>query len=531
MIRKNVAEIIDQHLTLQIESIDRMYLNGYIPRLQSGAGAAFFIREQFDCPMASTRMVEPMTRQFVEKIERFAESEQVELIRFEKGVRKDDIAKACLAQFEAEEGVLFIGKAQEMASVFRTERRHSAEGASYPWLYRSTAMVNQYYFYLYDRDFGPLFIKFCSYFPYTVKLCLNGHEWLKRQLKRRGIGFEPLDNGILSCDEPTRVQKIADTLDASKIEAVFRKWLRRLPHPFSAKHRAEDYRYQLSILQAEFALTQVLDRPLSGRQFFEEVSRENIDLGRPDKVQLIFERRVTRRTPGQFRTRVLTEGVVPTLHVDDKRSKIKQYHKEGQALRTETTINNTYDFQVGRLLKNLGELRQIGFQANRRLLRVQTLSHDCLIGEQRFQQLTQPIQVDEQRASALRFGDRRVLALMHALCQFSLSPEGLRHATLRPAVAQLLGLETDQYQQGQMTYDLRRLRLHGLIERVPRSHRYQLTQLGTMASQFYTRIYARALRPAFSCATNNIVAAPKTPALAKLDHAIAELLQAVQLAA
>lgn len=140
---------------------------------------------------------------------------------------------------------------------------------------------------------------------------------------------------------------------------------------------------------------------------------------------------------------------MPTLHVDYKRSKIKQYHKEGRAVRTETTINNTYDFQIGRLLKNLGALRQIGLQANRRLLRVQTLSHDCLIAEQRFQPLTQPLRVDAQRASALRFGARRVLALMHAMCQFSLSPEGLRHATLRPAVAQLLGLEPDQYRQGQ----------------------------------------------------------------------------------
>ena len=117
--------------------------------------------------------------------------------------------------------------------------------------------------------------------------------------------------------------------------------------------------------------------------------------GRPRKVQLIFGQRIIRTTPGQFRTRVLTQAVVPTLHVDYKRSKIKQYHKEEQALRTETTINDTYDFKAGRLIKNLGQLRQIGFSTNRRLLNVQTLSHDCLIGEDRFQQLTQPIQVDE----------------------------------------------------------------------------------------------------------------------------------------
>ena len=312
---------------------------------------------------------------------------------------------------------------------------------------------------------------------------------------------------------------------------MFRKWLARLPHPYTPQQRAADYRYQLSIFQAEFALTQVLDRPLRGREFFEEVIRENLDIGRPDKVQLIFDRRVIRTTPGQFRTRVLTQGVVPTLHVDYKRSKIKQYHKEGQALCTETTINDTYDFQVGRLLKNLGQLCQIGFSANRRLLNVQTLSHDCLIGEDRFQQLTQPIQVDEQRASALRFGDKRVLALMHALCQFTLLPQGLRHSDLRPVMAQLLGLELEHYSQGKMTYDLRRLRLHGVIERIPGSRRSKLTDLGTKAEHFYTRIYARALRPAFSSSYDTNSTSKPTNTIAKLDRAIGELLQEVQLAA
>ncbi len=105
------------------------------------------------------------------------------------------------------------------------------------------------------------------------------------------------------------MQRIADTLDAAKIDAVLRKWLRRVPHPFAPAHRAASYLYQLSILQNEFALTQVLDRPLTGRCFFEEIFGENLDIGRPDQMQLIFNRRVTRRTPGGFRTRVLTEGV------------------------------------------------------------------------------------------------------------------------------------------------------------------------------------------------------------------------------
>ena len=135
------------------------------------------------------------------------------------------------------------------------------------------------------------------------------------------------------------MQEIADGLDAAKIDALARKWFRRLPHPFSRQDRAAGFRYDVSILQAELALTQVFDRPLTGRFFFEQVIRDNLDGGRPDQVQLIFDRGVTRRTPGRFRTRVLTEGVVPSLHVDYKSSRIKQYHKEGRALRTETIVN------------------------------------------------------------------------------------------------------------------------------------------------------------------------------------------------
>src|SRR5712692_3072148 len=183
-------------------------------------------------------------------------------------------------------------------------------------------MVNHFYFF--DRDFGLFFLKFGTYFPYTAKLCLNGHEYAKRQLARAGIAFEALDNGLLSCADPRRAQALCDGLSVAKIDALVRKWLRRLPHPFTAADRRAGYRYDVSILQAEFALTQVLDRPATGRVFFEEVIRESLDLGRPDQVQLIFGRRVTRRTPGRFRTRVITAGVTPSLHVDSKRSRIKQ---------------------------------------------------------------------------------------------------------------------------------------------------------------------------------------------------------------
>jgi hypothetical protein len=313
--------------------------------------------------------------------------------------------------------------------------------------------------------------------------------------RRRTSGLKALDNDMLCCDDPKRLQSIREGLSAEKIDAVLRKWLRLLPHPYTAADRRAGYRYQVSILQAEFSLTQVLDRPVTGRIFFEEVIRENLDLGRPSQVQLIFNRRVSKKTPGRFRTRVITDGVVPSLHVDYKKTRIKQYHKEGRALRTETTINDTRDFGIGKLLKNLPALRQIGFQANRRLLDVQKISHDCSIGEDAFDKVVRPIAVEGQRAAALRFGDPRVQALFAVLVVFSLQLRGFSNQEMRVLLAQLLGLDPANYPAGRMTYDLRRLRLHGIIARIPRSHRYQLTPEGLRIALFFSRTYARLLRP------------------------------------
>jgi hypothetical protein len=354
-----------------------------------------------------------------------------------------------------------------------------------------------------DEDFGPFFIKFCSYFPYNAKLCINGHEYLKCQLAQHGIEFEALDNGILSCEDPKAMQGLADTLTAAKIDALLRKWLKRLPHPFTAEDRAAGYRYEISILQSEYSLTQVLDLPVNGRVFFEQVIRENLDIGRPDKVQLIFDKRISRRTPGRCRTRVLTDGVIPTLHLDYKSNQAKQYHKDGgdkigRAIRTETTINNTNDFRIGRGLENLDKLKEIGFSINRRLLETENVTHDCTVGDKDFQQLQSPVIRNAQRASALRFGDPCTLALFQVLVLFCLLPDGFRNRDVRDHYARLLGIDPATLTQGKMTYQLRRLLMHGLIERVPGTHRYRVTSHGLRISMFLSRLYARTIRPGLS---------------------------------
>src|SRR6478672_3398881 len=476
---QSVCEVLRAHVVLESECIDRMYLNVYVPQLQRVGGVVWYLRGHLGQRFASTATVAPKTVAFVASIEKFVAEQGVDLVSFGRHQRKDDITQQYLQRFDADEGILYVGRAQEKARVVRTERRRCARtGMSYPWVVDGSAMVNHYYFYCVDDDFGPFFLKFCSYFPYNAKLCINGHEYLKRQLAKRKVKFEALDNGIKSCADPKLMQRLSDGLLAERIDRLLRKWLKRLPHPFPPRDRAAGYRYQLSILQAEFSLTQVLDQPVTGRIFFEEVIRENLDIGRPSQVALVFDRRVTRRTPGRFRTRVITDGVVPSLHVDYKKARIKQYHKEGQALRTETTINDTRDFDIGRRIKNLPELRKIGFAANRRLLDVQRIGHDCFIGETSFQDLQRPVMIDAQRAAALRFADPRVQGLLHILLLFVLVQGTFAHCHLREHLAPLLGLKPGQVTAGRITYDLRRLRLHGLIERIPKTYRYRITDKG-----------------------------------------------------
>lgn len=500
----SVAELQHENVTFELECIDRMYCNVYVPQLTSAAGVASYFRHYKGHRFASTKDAVEMSAAFKRGVLDFAETNAIPLIRFAKGQRKDDVMQKRLRKFKGREGVLFIGIAQEKATVPRTVRKRFGSGeGTIPWIDYTTALVNFYYFYAVDEDFGPFFIKFCSYFPYPSKLCLNGHEYLKCQLARRGVDFEPLDNGLLGCADPRLAQRLADEFDEKKIEKFFRKWLAKLPHPFPAADRKAGYRYQLSVLQSEFSLTQVWDRPRHGREFFEEVIRENIDLGRPENVQIIFARKMQKKTAadGRCRTRIVTQGVIPSLHVYYKNTHLKQYHKtcaKGAALRTETTINNTYDFQVGRLLKNLPQLREIGFAANHRMLEVEKASHDCRIGAAAFQNLQTPATVDGQRTSALRFGDTRVQALFGVLMLLCLQVEGFRNRQLRPLLAQMLGLPESDIRPGRMSYELRRLRLHGLIARIEKAHRYRLTRKGLATVVFYQRTYARLIRPGLS---------------------------------
>ena len=364
-------------------------------------------------------------------------------------------------------------------------------------------MVNHWYFYGFDADFGPFHIKFCGYFPYTGQIYFNGHEYAKQQCRKEGISFTALDNAFGMVSDPEAVQRICDGLTDQKIYRFAGKWLARLPQPFTRADEDADYRWQLSVKQIEFSTTMTLDRPLSGRIFFEQLIRDNLDIGRPDKVNLVFGRTIRQRgkyrTPGTFRTQIITNSTCPYLYLFYKKTQVKQYLKEGRALRTETTVNQPRDLGIGKELTNLAALAEAGYSANRRLLNAECISHDPAAGTAALEMLTSPvISTTCTRVPGMRFPDPRVQALLAACCALALRPAGFTSRDLRHLLAPQLGKDPGDMSGGQISYDLRRLRAHQIIERIPHSRSYQLTADGLSTALFFTRLTRRVIIPALA---------------------------------
>jgi hypothetical protein len=271
--------------------------------------------------------------------------------------------------------------------------------------------------------------------------------------------------------------------------------------------RQAGYDWDLSIWQMEVSLTQIFDRPLRGREFFEEIIRDNLDLGRPDRVQLVFERVVTKKTPGEFRTRVIKDGVHPSLHINYKNFDLKQYFKEGRSCRTEGTFRNPNDFGVTRVCPICRTCRRLGRQINRRLLEVERVSHNSGLSGDSIQRVVQPtVTEDGEKAPALKFGQPQVMALCLAHTLFQHLIDGFHNRDLRHT--DLLSVTASEYTTSQMTYDLRRLRLKGMIFRPPRTNRCFVTPYGWKVARLLSRLETRVFRPAIAMLTSNDAVLP-----------------------
>jgi len=516
----NINEVLEGHVALELECVDRLYLNAYVPGLQVGGQVVRFLTGHLGHPIPSPALFAQIGNRFRREVKAFAEAHDVPILRLKKpdrrrwDDRKLDHVRPHLegAEREGRFGVVAIVAAQEFQWVFEGRNRSDKPGVANFGFEKAERRVSVYYFYIHDREFGPSFIKLCSYFPYPGKVWLNGHEWAKRQAARAGIAFTALSNGFASCAEPTALQAICDRFGPTDVQAFFDRWMPVIPSPFTAADRAAGYWWELSMRQVEVSRTLVFDDPRPARRFVEALVADNIDIGRPEQLQVVFARQVRKTTREPFRTRVFSAGDDVKLDIGYKHSRLKQYLKDGRALRVEAVINKPWDLGVLARLEHLPELIEKARCINQRLLMIERAGQSCAIGTALFERIHQPYNREGQRTGALRFGDQRAMALAGALATTLHAVTGFSNKSLRGHVAGHLGTD---YSSGQMSYDLRRLRLHGLIERLPRSNSYRLTSEGIRVAVFYTKLQYRLLRP--------LLEADKPPAPLQIRRALATL--------
>jgi hypothetical protein len=524
----NINDVLDGHVALDIECVDRLYLNAYVPNLQVGGQVERFCKDHLGQPVASPVVIQKFGNRFRRDVKHFAEDHDVPILRLKKpdrsrwDDRKLDHVRPYVeaAEREGRFGLVAIVAAQEFQWVFSaTKKTGSTNGVWFDWQ-KAERRVGTYYFYIVDAEFGLGFIKIATYFPYPAKVWVNGHEWAKRQACRGRVPFTELANGFASCPKPDRLQAICNAFGPDDVQGFFDRWIGVIPAPLNDDDRRAGYFWELSMRQVEVSKTLVFDDPRRARGFFEALVTDNVGIGRPHEVHAVFGRdRRGRTTAKPFATRVFCPGTEVKMDFRYKHSRVKQYLKEGRAYRIETVINKPSDLGILARLEHLSELVDKARQVNHRVLMIERAGQGCAIGSALFERIHQPYNREGQRTGALRFGDPRAMALAGSLCCVVHAVTGFSNKSLRGLVAGLLGAD---YTVRQMTYDLRRLRLHGLIMRVPHTNTYILTPEGIRTAVFFTKVHDRVLRP-LVCAADVPPASPELRrALATIDRAVSE---------
>jgi hypothetical protein len=530
----NINDVLEGHVALEIECVDRLYLNAYVPILQVGGQVVRFLCGHLGHQIPSPALLGPIGNRFRREVKAFAAEREIPILQLRKPERsrwddrKLDHVRQYLdaAEREGRFGVVAIVACQEFQWVLSGRNRATHPNAVSFDFFKEERRVGIYYFYILDPDFGPGFIKICTYAPWPAKVWLNGHEWAKRQATRAGLAFTALSNGFASCDQPERLQAICDSFGPGHVQAFFDRWITTIPAPLTSEDRAVGYWWELSMRQVEVSRTLVFDAPRRARSFFEALVADNIGIGRPEEVAIVFARQVRKTTREPFGTRVFSTGTEVRIDFRYKHSRVKQYLKDRRALRVETVINKPKDLDVPARLHNLPELIDKARAVNQRLLMIERAGQSCAIGSALFERIHQPHNSGGQRTGALRFGDQRAIALAGALCHVLTAVTGFTNKSLRGLVAGHLGQD---YTQNQMSYDLRRLRRHGLIQRLPHSNTYVLTSEGIRVAVFYTKLQNRLLRPLLD--TNQPPAKIEIRrALTTLEHAVIDYIQAARLA-
>jgi hypothetical protein len=472
---------------------DRITCSGYLRQFQHAERAGtmvWFLRSQRHAEQLNRAYFASIAANYHVWLADFARQSGVAIVEPEPEVRREDWVEPYYQQLGQRCGIAVILKCREAERMTVHFAKTNRIGMERRW-------VNLYYFYLNDPRCGRMFVRLCPYFPFNLRLWMNGHHWLARRLDEEGIAYQRRDNLFVECARPERLQELADAFGPHDIATAADSWLPQLLPFFSASERQQGYCHQWFMTQMEYCHNLVFHQRRSLTQLFDRLLDANRSLGRPDKLAIFFGRprfRADTRT-GQTSVRI-SRLRLPVISSSFHKTSIKQYTSHQSALRTESTVYHLPDLKVNKALVNLPKVRAILATANERYLTAQQDILATYLDRGQLQQLRQPtVSPTGRRTPGLRLDDARLLALCQVLtCFVYLAGKGSFRTTDLLLDMQTV-LDKPDYKLSQLRYDLAKLRCKGLVERLKGTHTYRLTSVGYRLALLYLKLYQRFYAP------------------------------------
>ncbi len=482
-------------IRFQYRCFDRILLNGLIQPFQQEQRVVGFFGTYRDVYPVSRDVLREISTQFQNWVVNRSKTWDVPILDAPEG-RRDDFVQQYFIGANPDQ-VVCILKAREPARIMTaigTKKQNR-------WhLELKQRWVNQFSFYINDSDWGRMFVRVCPYFPFSTRVCLNQHHWIANRLKQLGIRFRQSTNAFSSCSDPHALQKIADSLTAKDLSSCGRKWLRQLTPFFTERERRQaGVEHRLFFSQIEYCDNLIFSRRAAVDELSQRLLDANRTIGQPNKITVIFGRKVQKIHAGKLQTVIEDLGLPnPVIRSHYKNGFIKQYVRDNSNLRTEPATNNVTDYGVGKALENLPELREKLSGIIDRYHDVQQDILESFVDRGQLQTLIQPtILPNGKRIPGLKLDHPRQLALMHALVRFShlAAQDSFSTTEVHADTAEAFGCTTTEYTLGSLRYDLSKLRAKGLVQRLDKSRRYRLTADGYRICVVYLKLFEKLYAP------------------------------------
>lgn len=489
------AEHHEDSIRFGYRCFDRILLNGLIQPFQQPERVIGFFNIYRSHQWVSRDLLRGIANDYQRWVEEHARARSIPILPAPEG-RRDDFVD-CYYRHAQPDRVVVILKAREPARLLlakgnrKDNRWHLSFGQRW---------VVQYNFYLYDRDWGRMFVRMCPYFPFSARIYLNQHHWIATRLRAEGIAFQQCANAFLRCADPQRLQAIADSLTPADLLRCGQKWLTAFTPFFTAAERQQaGCQHRLFFSQVEYCDNLIFRRRAALDQLEERLLDANRTIGQPDKITMIFGRKVTRRYHGQLQTVIEDHDLPnPVIRSHYGHGFVKQYVRDHLLLRTEPATNHVGDYGLKKAVDQLPALRSKLGSIVDTYLDVQQDILETFVDRGQLRQLAAPtILPSGKRLPGLKLDHPRLLALMHALVRFTNVPNGYVFTThdLRPATLAALGNTPRPYTLASLRYDLAKLRGKGLVVKLPHSRRYRLRPEGYRICLVFLKLFERIYAP------------------------------------